>query len=204
MMDRTSLFVMCERWEICSASPQFSSVISMYTLFLLHRKGIRASQYFALIAWRARPKSALGRKRTRAGNSDPVTFPRMVQDATLACGLFRIRLHFPESSRDMKYILAPSSANQIGVGTATPFLRNVVRLMYFCPWISAGKTVGMLHCMPTERSWLAAMVRRNGLRIAPRRGFVLNAVHAQMDARAPAAPQEIADSQEQRTRTSSF
>src|SRR5262249_679388 len=119
-------------------APQFSRVISIYTLFLLHRKGMLASQYFALIACRARAKSSIGRNRTRAGNSGPVTFPRIVQGATLACGLFLIRLHFPESSRDMKYILAPSSANQMGVGTPTPLLRNVVRLMYFCSWISEG------------------------------------------------------------------
>src|SRR5215470_11440810 len=125
----------------------FSRVISIYTLFLLHRKGMRASQYFALIASRARAKSSVGRNRTLAGNSGPVTFPLMVHGATLACGLFRIRLHFPESSRDMKYILAPSSAIQMGVGTPTPVLRNVVRLIYFCSWISEGKVVAMLHCM---------------------------------------------------------
>jgi len=34
--------------------------------------------------------------------------------------------------------LASFSANQIGVGIAAPFLRKVVRDIYFCPLISDG------------------------------------------------------------------
>src|SRR5258705_5560172 len=115
----------------CLPNRQPSSVISIYTLFLLHTYGIFAIQYLARTALRARSQPSGGRRRTRAGNSGPVIFPRIVQGATLACGLFRMRLYFPESFRVIKYNLPSSSANQIGVCTAKPFLRKVARLTYF-------------------------------------------------------------------------
>src|SRR5580658_913579 len=71
------------------------SVISRQVSVLRHMKGTRASQYFAWIAWRVRANSSGGRMRAVAGNSGPMTFPRMVQGAILTCGLLRMRLHFP-------------------------------------------------------------------------------------------------------------
>src|SRR6266478_8816202 len=72
-----------------------AGVISRTMSVLRHRKGTRASQYFALINRRTRGNSSAGRMRTVAGNSGPVIFPRMVQGAILTCGLLRIRLYFP-------------------------------------------------------------------------------------------------------------
>lgn len=67
----------------------------MLVSVLRQRKGRRASQYFCLISWRTRARSAGGRMRAVAGNSGPVIFPRMVQGAILTCGLLRMRLHLP-------------------------------------------------------------------------------------------------------------
>ena len=106
-----------------------AGVISRTVSVLRHRKGSRASQYFALIALRTRGKSSLGRTRIVARNSGPVTFPRMVQGAIVAFGLLRMRLHFPVLLLVMKQSRPLSSANQIGVRTATPFLRKVARLI---------------------------------------------------------------------------
>src|ERR1700756_1925528 len=98
-------------------------------LLLLHRKGTRASQYFARMALRACSHCSCGRIFARAGNSAPVAFPRTVAGAILTSELFRIRLYLPESLLVITYNLPASSANHTGVVTATPFLRNVVRLM---------------------------------------------------------------------------
>ena len=71
-------------------------------------------------------------------NSGPVILPRMVQGAIPTCGSFRMRLYFPESLRVFTYSLSSASPNQTGVGTATPLLRKVERLMYFRPLNFAG------------------------------------------------------------------
>jgi hypothetical protein len=59
-----------------------------------------ASQYFFVSVFRARSKSSGGRMRAIAGNSAPVTWPRMVQGATPTLGLLRKRLVFPKSLID--------------------------------------------------------------------------------------------------------
>src|SRR6266576_1196229 len=133
MMDRTIHLCCATTMRSGQTNRHPSSVISIYTLFLLRKYGIRASQYFVRTALRARSQSSEGRGRTRAANSGPVIFPRIVQGATFTCGLFRMRLYFPESLRVMKYNLPFSSANQLGVCTARPLLRKVARLTYFWP-----------------------------------------------------------------------
>ncbi len=99
---------------------------------LRHKKGIRASQYFALISLRTCENWPGSRMRAVPGNSGPVTLPRIVQGATVTLALFRIRLYFPNLLLVMKYNRPSDSANQTGVRTATPFFRNVARLTYFC------------------------------------------------------------------------
>jgi hypothetical protein len=69
--------------------------------------------------------------RASAGISGPVTFPRIVQGATVTRGLLRTRLVFPISLRVMTYSLSPSSPNHTGVATFAPFLRKVPKEMYF-------------------------------------------------------------------------
>ncbi len=91
-----------------------------------------ASQYLRLIVSRACLCSSGDRIRAVAANSGPLSFPRIVQGATLTCGLLRMRLVFPISLRVITYSLPLSSPNQTGVGTPTPVLRKVTSEMYFC------------------------------------------------------------------------
>jgi len=74
-----------------------TGVISIPVSVLRHRKGTRASQYFALIIRRTRANSSGGRMRAVAGNSGPVIFSadrawsdldlRVVADALVFPGL---------------------------------------------------------------------------------------------------------------------
>src|ERR1700716_450248 len=113
--------------------PAQGNAISISASVLLHNSGRRASQYLRLMVWRARECSSTGRMRAMAGDSGPVTLPRNVHGATRTCGLFRIRLYLPKIDRVMTYSLPSSSPNHTGVRTAAPFLRNVLREMYFWP-----------------------------------------------------------------------
>jgi len=82
--------------------------------------------------------------RADAANSGPITFPRMVQGATVTWGLLRMRFVLPISLRVITYSLSPSSPNHTGVAIFAPFLRNVVREMYFWPRIAGGIASDML------------------------------------------------------------
>ncbi len=104
----------------------------------LQISGTRAIQYFRLIVCRACACSSGGKIRACAINSGPVTLPRMVQGATFTCGLLRTRFVFPISLRVITYSLSPSSPNQTGVATPVPFLRKVVKEIYFWPCTGAG------------------------------------------------------------------
>jgi hypothetical protein len=99
---------------------------------------IHASQYFRVIVLRAFANSLLGNRRAVAANSGPVTLPRIVQAATLTCGLLRMRLAFPDVFMVITYSFSSCSPNQIGVATPTPLFRNVVSETYFWFWIADG------------------------------------------------------------------
>lgn len=74
-------------------------VISRKVFSLLQRKVIRVIQYLRLTAALAGSHCSGGKMRALAGNSGPVTVPRMVQGAIRTSGLFLMRLYFPESLR---------------------------------------------------------------------------------------------------------
>src|SRR6185369_15783826 len=105
----------------------------MYTFFLLHKNGIRSSQYLRSSVLRAPGQSSGGRIRATPVNSGPIILPRMMQGATRSCGLFLIRLYFPESLRLITYSLSSPSPNHTGVQTAVPFFRKVASETYFWP-----------------------------------------------------------------------
>src|SRR6266853_1680945 len=91
-LERTLMVTGSSSQRKCQAD---TGVISIPVSVLRHRKGTRASQYFALIIRRTRANSSGGRMRAVAGNSGPVIFPRTVHRAILTCGLLRMRLYFP-------------------------------------------------------------------------------------------------------------
>ena len=105
-------------------------MISKNAFFELHKKGIFINQYLRASNPRAAGQSASGRTRAMAGNSGPVTLPRMVHGATFTSARLRMRLNFAESLRVMKYNLPSASANQRGVATAAPLRRNELSEMY--------------------------------------------------------------------------
>src|ERR1700722_7645334 len=135
---------LCEERRTNSEQCYAAGVISTYVSVFRQRNGTRASQYLPSIARRTRAALSFGRMRAVAANSGPVIFPRIVQGAILTCALFRIRFTWPNLLFVMKTGLSPSSANQMGVGTASPVLCKVAREMYFCPWIAAGMAMGIL------------------------------------------------------------
>ena len=114
-------------------SHRYEKVISRNASALLNGDDNRANRYFRLMVARACACSSGGKIRTVAGNSAPVTFPRIVDGATRTCGLLRMRLVLPMSLRVITYNRSPSSPNHTGVATPAPLLRNVTREMYFCP-----------------------------------------------------------------------
>src|SRR6202030_3535709 len=74
-------------------------LISRNASALLQGDDNRASKYFRLTVCRARACSSGGRMRACAANSGPVTFPRIVQGATVTFGLLRMRFVLPISLR---------------------------------------------------------------------------------------------------------
>ena len=77
----------------------YAKLISKYVSVLDQIRGILAIQYLRLIVSLACLCSSGGRMRAVAGNSGPVTFPRMVQGATFTWELLRMRFALPMSPR---------------------------------------------------------------------------------------------------------
>ena len=77
----------------------YVKLISKQVSVLLQIQGIRAIQYLRLIVSRPCGNSSGGSMRALAGNSGPVTVPRILHGATVTFGLLRIRLVFPISLR---------------------------------------------------------------------------------------------------------
>src|ERR1700680_1887314 len=87
------------RFEWWAFRLPYPTLNSKYVSVLHHKNGIRAAQYFLLIACRAWACSFGGKMRALAANSGPVTVPRIVHGATRTCGLLRIRFVLPISLR---------------------------------------------------------------------------------------------------------
>src|SRR5215467_4516 len=136
----TRTFPDCER----SAVILYATSISMRTLFLLHKKGTRISQYLTSRVLRARGQSSSGKIRAFPRSSGPVILPRIVQGASSTRELFRMRFTFPAFGLLKTYSLPPFSPNHTGVVTGTPFLRKDVREMYLCPCSGCAVPVSIL------------------------------------------------------------
>lgn len=89
----------------------------------------RKTQYLRVSAWLANLPSSGLRIRARLSMAGPFSLPIIVLGATVTRELLRIHFALPVFAPVKTTSLPSLSANQTGVPTASPFLRNVVSTM---------------------------------------------------------------------------